>query len=100
MPTLLLPSPSLQSIVHPYHIPCRPRHKDRRPFAPHGIAGGVRLCMPTMVSYLRSNAFRPTDVGQPGEGEVFNLNTEEWEEFDVLEEEMAMEKRVCIPSRH
>ena len=61
MPTLMLPSPPL----HLYHIPCRPRHIDRRPFA-------------------------PTDASLQGEGEVFNFNTEAWEEPDVLEKEMLL----------
>ena len=46
--------------------------------------------MPTVVSYLHNNAFRPIDARQPGEGEVFNLNTEEWEEPDVLEKGMLL----------
>ena len=46
--------------------------------------------MPTVVSYLRSNAFRPIDAGQPGEGEVFNLNTKESKVPDVLEKEMLL----------
>ena len=46
--------------------------------------------MPTVVSYLRSNAFRPMENGNPGEGEVFNTETLEWEEPDVEEKEMLL----------
>ena len=41
--------------------------------------------MPTIVSYLRSNAFRPKSSGSPGEGEVFNIHTNMWEELDAEE---------------
>ena len=43
--------------------------------------------MPTIVSYLRSNAFRPKSSGSPGEGEVFNIHTNLWEEPDAEEKE-------------
>ena len=36
--------------------------------------------MPTVVSFIRSNAYRTKANGEPGEGEVFNLAREEWEE--------------------
>ena len=53
--------------------------------------GGVRLCMPTVVSYLRSNAYRPKDNGTPGEGEVFNTETNVWEEPDADEKELLLD---------
>ena len=90
MPTLMTPSPPMQQILHPYHIPCRPRYTDRRPFAPHNIARGARLCMPTVVSYLRSSAYRLAENGQPKEGEVYNTNIKRWEELDVLEKEVLL----------
>ena len=40
--------------------------------------------MPTMVSYLRTNAYRPKS-NSLGEGEVFNVYTDTWEESDVGE---------------
>ena len=43
--------------------------------------------MPTVVSYLHSNAFRPKENGNPGEGEVFNTVSLEWEEPDTEEKE-------------
>ena len=46
--------------------------------------------MPTVVSYLRSNAFRPKENGNPGEGEIFNTISLEWEELDVEEKEMLL----------
>ena len=62
-----------------------PGHTNRPPFASHNIEGGVRLCMPTVVSYLHSNAYRPKDNGTLGECEVFNVITNEWEEPDAEE---------------
>ena len=46
--------------------------------------------MPTVVSYLRSNAFRPKENGNPGEGEIFNTISLEWEEPGVEEKEMLL----------
>ena len=46
--------------------------------------------MPTVISYLRSRAFRPKEDGTPGEGEVFNTITLEWEEPDVEEKEQLL----------
>ena len=46
--------------------------------------------MPTVVSYLRSNAYRPKDNGTPGEGEVFNTQTNVWEEPDADEKELLL----------
>lgn len=46
--------------------------------------------MPTTVSFLQSNAFRTKPNGQPGEGEVFNTNTNVWEEPDAEEKEMLL----------
>ena len=46
--------------------------------------------MPTVVSYLHSNAFRPKENGNPGEGEVFNTISLEWEELDTEEKEQLL----------
>ena len=50
----------------------------------------MRVYMPTIVSYLRSNAFRAKVNGDPGEGQLFNLHTNTWEEPDVNEKEMLL----------
>ena len=46
--------------------------------------------MPTVVSYLQSNAFRAKDTGAPGEGQVFNMRNDTWEEPDVSEKELFL----------
>ena len=46
--------------------------------------------MPTVVSYLGSNAFRTKANGTPGEGQVFNIQTDMWEEPDVEEKERLL----------
>ena len=89
-PKLLLPSPPLSSIVKSHHVPTTPGHSDRLPFATHNEPGGARICMPTVVSYLRSNAFRPKENGNPGEGEVFNTTSLEWEEPDTEEKKALL----------
>ena len=50
--------------------------------------------MPTVVSYLRSNALRRHDDGTRGEGEVFNTHTKAWEEPDVVEKEQLQGYRI------
>ena len=50
----------------------------------------LTICMPTVVSYLHSNDFRPKENGNPGEGEVFDTISLEWEEPDVEEKEMLL----------
>ena len=90
LPTLISPSPPVNTILKGHHIPTMPGHSDHYPFASHNIEGGVRLCMPTVVSYLRPNAYRPKDDGTPGEGEVFNTHTNVWEEPDSDEKELLL----------
>ena len=46
--------------------------------------------MPTLVSFLRSNAFRTKITGGPGEGEGFNKTAGVWEEPEVEEKEELM----------
>ena len=57
LPKFLLPSPPLSSILKNHHVPTTPRHSNRLPYATHNEQGGARICMPTVVSYLHSNAF-------------------------------------------
>ena len=71
-------------------MPTKPGHTDARPFAPWNVVGQARICMPTVVSYMRSNAYRKKENGEPGEGEVFNLAREEWEEPNCQEKEQMM----------
>ena len=80
-------------VLHPYHVPTKPGHTDRLPFALHNQVGWERVCMPTVVSYLRSNAFRTKMSGAPSEGQVFNVQTDLWEEPIVLEKELLLEFR-------
>ena len=46
--------------------------------------------MPTIVSYMESNAFRRKDNGAPGEGQLFNIATKIWEEPDAEEKELLL----------
>ena len=43
-----------------------------------------------MVSYIKSNAYRPKSDGEPGEGEIFNMAREEWKEPECREKEHMM----------
>ena len=46
--------------------------------------------MPTVVSYLHSNAYRIKANGAPGENQVYNRLTREWEEPDADEKELLL----------
>ena len=72
LPKLMTPSPPLSSLLKAHHIPTKLGHTDLRPFATHNNQGGIILCMPMVVSYLHSNAFRSRDNGNLGEGEVYD----------------------------
>ena len=84
------PRPPLSTILKERHLPTKPDHPARRPFATHNIKGGIRVCMPTVVSYPRFNAYRPQDNGAPGEGELFNTYTNKWEEPNADEKELLL----------
>ena len=90
MPKKLLPSPPMHEVLLPFHEPSIPGHLDQRPFAPHNVGGEDRICMPTAVSFLHSNAFRPKEDGSPREGQVFNVIYNRWEEPSVGEKKMML----------
>ena len=90
LPTKISPFPSLASILHPFHIPTKPGHANRAPFALQNQLGGGRMCMPTVVSYLLSNAYRQKESGAPGEGQVYNTISRIWEEPDADEKEQLL----------
>ena len=90
MPQSQLSEPSLQECVLPYHETSIPTYTDRFPFADHNMKGFPRVYMPTVVSFLRSNAYRPKPDGSPGEGEVYNVIYERWEEPSIGEKEKLM----------
>ena len=90
LPALLPPSPLLATILKSYHVPTTPGQNDTYPFAEHNTVGGERLVMPTIVSYLGSNAFRAKDTGAPGEGQVYNIISNVWEEPDAEEKESLL----------
>ena len=89
-PKLLAPIPALDTLLHPYHVPTKPGHTDRLPFALQHEVGWARVCMPTVVSYLKSNAFRVKANGAQGGGQVFSIHTDQWEEPDVREKELLL----------
>lgn len=80
----------LIELLPPYHEPSIRGHTDQRPFAPHNYRGGERICMPTMVSFLHSNAYRPKPDGSPGEGQVNNCIYERSEEPTIGEKEQLL----------
>ena len=87
MPQNQEPEPSLQECLLPYHETSIPTYSHGFPFAQHNRRGQPRVCMPTVVSFPRSNAYRPKPDERPGEGEVYNVIYERWEEPSVGEKE-------------
>ena len=51
------------------------------------------MCMPTVVSYLLSNAFGTKVNGAPSERQLFNTRTDEWEEPDAEEKGLLLGHR-------
>ena len=90
LPTGIIPSPTLREILNHNHTPTQVGHEDRFPFARHNRMGQPRICMPTLLSFLRSNAFRTKQNSKPGEKEVYNNITRVWEEPEVEEKEALM----------
>ena len=60
------------------------------PFVKHNVLNGPRKCMPTLVSYPNSHAYRQRDNGKPGEGQLWNKRTKKWEEPSINEREQMM----------
>ena len=58
MPKMMGPTPALHNILHSHQYSRTPGYTDTRPFAPQNVAGEERVCMPTVVSFIRSNAYR------------------------------------------
>ena len=50
--------------------------------------------MPTVVSFIRSNAYRTQPNGSAGEGEIFNTTSRRWEEPDCRQKELMMGYRL------
>ena len=90
MPKMMVPTPTLRRILGPHHVPTKRGHADVRPFAPWNSLGKTKICMPTVVSYIKSNAYRPKSDGTPREEEVFNLAKEEWEDPDCRKKDLMM----------
>ena len=57
-PKDIKPYVPLKSILHPHHVPTLPSRLSSHPFATHNKVGKPRVCMPTIVSYPKSHAYR------------------------------------------
>ena len=94
MPTSISPCPSLTDILHPHHETTVPGHLPVYPFALHNRLGVARVCMPTIVSFPQSHAYRPKSSGKPGEGRLWNELLRRWEEPYLAEKEQMLVYRV------
>ena len=90
IPTNIVPSPTLIHILHPFHIPTIPSRTSTTPFAQHNKVGKKRVCLPTIVSYPKTHAFRQHANGRPGEGQLWNQISKCWEEPTLEEKEQLL----------
>ena len=90
MPKNILPSPTLQQILHKHHVPTKPSRVSTSPFVTHNKMNHNRICMPTVVSFPKSHAYRTLASGKPGEGQLWNILTKCWEEPSLEEKEQLM----------
>ena len=84
------PEPSLESILHHDHVSTVPVHTPVHPFVKHNKQGRTRKCMPTIVSYPKSHAYRTKENGKPGEGQLWNKTMKRWDEPSLNEKEQMM----------
>ena len=94
MPKDITPFPTLDTILHPDHDTHIPGHLPTALFAMHNRIGIARVCMPTIVSFPKSHAYRPKANGQPGEGQIWNKILRKWEEPSLSEKEQLLGYRV------
>ena len=72
IPQNIRPTIKLQDILHADHVSPTPTKTSIHPFVDHNKKGKARICMPTVVSYPRSHAYRMQENGKPGEGQLWN----------------------------
>ena len=85
-PREITPSPSLTYILDKDHIASAPLVASTWPFVGHDFIGRPRVCLPTIMSYPGSFAFRRRTNGNPGEveqrttclGQAMDGNTLRW----------------------
>ena len=90
MPRDIVPFPSLTNILDKDHIAFKPLVASRWPFVQHTIVGHDRFCLPTIVTYPGSFAFRRRVNGTPGEGQLWDKTTHNWIEPTLREKEQLM----------
>ena len=84
------PYTPLNKILQPQHVPTMPSRSSSYPFATHNKVGKTRVCMPTIVSFPKSHAYRQQANGKPGEGQLWNKITKCYEEPTIEEKEQLM----------
>ena len=89
-PQEICPKPALSSILSKDHVTTVPSTSPSFPFVKHNVLNGHRKCMPTLVSYPNSHAYRKRENGKPGEGQLWNKRTKKWEEPSINEREQMM----------
>lgn len=87
MPQDILPSPSLAEVLHPYHVSTTLDLNWRPPFITHSHIGEPSVCLPTIVTFPKSHAYRPRANGEPGEGQLWNAITRKREEPTLAQKE-------------
>ena len=94
MPRNLTPIRSLAEILEPGHLPSNPLVSSRWPFVQHNQVGQERICLPTIMSYPGSFAFRRKVNGNPGEGQLWDMANHRFIEPTLHEKEQLMGYRI------
>ena len=89
-PRDITPFPSLTDILDPDHVASEPLVASTWPFVGHNIVGKPRFCLPTIVTYPGSFAFRRRANGRPGEGQLWDKVSHNWIEPTLREKEQLM----------
>ena len=89
-PNDVRPLIDLNDILHSDHTCTMPSRSSLYPFAQHNEVGKPRVCMPTIVSFPKSHAYRLQANGKPGEGQLWNKHKRCFEEPTIEEKEQFM----------
>ena len=94
IPRDILPSLLLTDILNQNHVSNNPLVPLVWPFVQHNQVGQPKVCLPTIVSYPGSFAFRRRVNGTPGEGQLWDAANHNWIEPTLREKEQLMGYRV------
>ena len=94
MPRDIMPLPTLNDILDPNHTTSNPLVASRWPFVDHNKVGYERVCLPNIMSYPKSFAYRRRVNGNPGGGQLWDRVSQGWIEPSIHEKEQLLGYRI------